>query len=153
MKRSLNVLFVTAVTVTVVILTVSPAYAQGGCSVSTLNATYAFTDSGFAVSGLFMRHAKLKGTPVPVSALGVLAFDGVGNASFGSLTLVVNGGISSETASGSYTVNSDCTGSISQTSGSLAGITFNLSIVGGGAEVFGILTSPGNTQTFDAKKQ
>ena len=151
MKRSLNVLFAMFVAA-LVVLTANAAHAQS-CSNATLNANYAFTDSGFAVSGLFMRHARLKGTAVPVSALGVLTFDGAGSVSFSTLTLVVDGSISSETGSGSYAVNSDCTGSIILTSGSIAGITFNLSIVGGGAEVFGILTSPGNTQTFDAKKQ
>ena len=146
MKRILNVF-------AVLLASTSTLYAQTACSSATLNASYAFSDSGFADSGLFMRHARLKGTAVPVSAVGVLAFDGAGNVSFSTLTLVVNGGISSETGSGSYTVNSDCTGSISLTSGSIAGITFDMVIVGGGTEVFGVLTSPGNTQTFDAKKQ
>lgn len=149
MKRIISVLFALAVGIT----TTSTVYAQNGCSNSTLNANYAFSDSGFADSGIFMRHARLKGTAVPVSAGGVLTFDGEGNVSFSNLTLVVNGGISSETGSGSYTVNSDCTGSISLTSGSIAGITFNMVAIGGGTEVFGIITSPGNTQTFDAKKQ
>jgi len=149
MKRILSTLFALAAVIT----TTSAARAQNVCSNATLNASYAFTDSGFADSGIFMRHARVKGAAVPVSALGVLAFDGAGNVSFSTLTLVVNGGISSETGSGSYTVNSDCTGSISLTNGSIAGITFNLSIVGGGAEVFGLLTSPGNTQSFYAKLQ
>jgi hypothetical protein len=148
-KRILSVLFFLALVAT----TTSTVYAQSACSNTTLNSNYAFTDSGFADSGLFMRHARVKGTAVPVSAVGVLSFDGAGDVSFSSLTLVVNGGISSETGSGSYTVNSDCTGSISLTNGSIAGITFNMVIAGGGTEIFGILTSPGNTQSFDAKKQ
>lgn len=144
MKRIINVLFALAA----VISTTSTVYAQAGCNNATLSANYAFSDAGF---GNF--HPSLKGPTVPISAVGVLTFDGAGNISFSTLTLVVNGGISSETGSGSYTVNSDCTGSISLTSGSIAGITFNMVVIGGGTEVFGVLTSPGNTQTFDAKKQ
>jgi hypothetical protein len=145
MKRSPNMFFAIAVIATLVTLTASTAYASD-CTESTLNATYAFTDSGFAIP-----HGRQ--VAVPVAALGTLVFDGAGNVSFGTLTLVFNGNVSSESGAGTYTVNSDCTGSISLTSGSIAGITFNLSIVAGGAEVFGVLTSPGNTQTFDAKKQ
>jgi len=142
MKRILNVLFALAV----LLPSTSTLYAQNACSSATLNANYAVTFSGFGTLH--------KSVPaVPVAAVGVLSFDGAGNVSFSSLTLAFNGSISTETGSGSYTVNSDCTGSFSLTSGSIAGLTFNMVIIGGGTEVFGIITSPGNTQNFDAKKQ
>jgi hypothetical protein len=139
-KRIVRMLFA----LVVVITTTSTVYAQ--CSNATLSGNYAFTDAGFGT----LRHS---GPQVPIDAVGTLNFDGAGNVSFPTLTLAFDGSISTETGSGSYTVNSDCTGSISITGGSIAGITFNIVIVGGGAEVFGIVTSPANTQTFDAKKQ
>jgi hypothetical protein len=140
-KRILSVLFVLAVVMT----TTSTVYAQ--CSNTTLNANYAFTDSGFAAP-----HPTVRGPEVPIVVVGVLRFDGAGNASL-SFTLAINGGISpSLSDTGTYTVNSDCTGSISFTAGD-APIDFNIVIIGGGTEVFGIVTSDGNTQTFDAKKQ
>jgi len=141
-KRAVNAVLALAV----LIATTSSAYAQNACSEATLTSTYAFTDAGFGT----LRHS---GPEVPINVVGTLNFDGSGNVSFPTLTLAFDGSISSETGSGSYTVNPDCTGSISITSGSIAGITFNMVIVGGGTEVFGIVTSPANTQSFDAKKQ
>jgi hypothetical protein len=51
---------------------------------------------------------------------------------------------------GTYTVNSDCTGT---TTDATIDVHFNIVTVGGGAEVFGIETDEGFTATFDAKKQ
>jgi hypothetical protein len=101
-------------------------------------------------------HLPVKGpgtvpTAFPIAAVGVLRFDGAGLASL-SFTLAFNGGISTGSDTGTYTVNSDCTGSISFTAGD-APINFNMVISGGGTEVFAIVTSSGNTQTLDAKKQ
>jgi hypothetical protein len=142
-KRIVNVLFALAV----LIATASTGHAQNACSNATLSANYAFTDSGFAAP-----HPTVRGPEVPIVVVGVLRFDGAGNASL-SFTLAINGGISpSQSDTGTYTVNSDCTGSISFTAGD-APIDFNIVIIGGGTEVFGIVTSDGNTQTFDAKKQ
>ena len=57
------------------------------------------------------------------------------------------------TTSGTYSVNSDCTGSADFTSGNDAGLTFNLVIIGGGIEAFGIDTTPFLIATTDFKKQ
>jgi len=141
-KRILSVSFVLAVVMT----TTSTVYAQ--CSNATLNAKYGFIDSGFTASPSRDRAAP----EVPIAVVGVLAFDGAGNASQ-SFTLVINGGIALPGSNtGTYSVNSDCTGSISFSVGD-APVNFNIVIIGGGTEVFGIVTVGGNTQTFDAKKQ
>lgn len=130
---------------------VPTVYASSGCTVATLNGHYAFTDSGFAAPP---REPVILSTPeVPVAATGVLTFNGAGNVSF-NFNLAINGSIfppSSDT--GTYTVNSDCTGSMSFTSGDIVPVGFSMVIIGGGTEVVGILTDPGNTQTYDAKKQ
>ncbi len=83
----------------------------------------------------------------------MLTFDGAGNIST-SFTVAFRGMISTgQSSTGTYTVNSDCTGSISFTTGDAAGLIFNMVIIGGGTKVFGINTFPSFTETFDAKKQ
>jgi hypothetical protein len=125
-------------------------YAGTGCTNATLTGNYMFNFSGFGT-----RVSQPKGSEVPLGAVGVFTFDGVGNHST-SFTFVQNGVISTgNTASGVYSVNSDCTGSITWTGGPFAGVTFYLTVNGGGSEFFGIETDPtaGVTATFDAKKQ
>lgn len=157
MKRIVSSLMVLAVLAALVIATttskhtVPMVYAQTGCTDATLTGNYAFNFSGFGT-----RPAdQPKGNEVPLAAVGVLTFDGAGNHAT-SFTSVQNGAISTgNTASGIYSVNSDCTGSITWTGGPFAGVTFNIAISGGGPEIFGIDTDPtaGVTATFDAKKQ
>jgi hypothetical protein len=86
------------------------------------------------------------------AAVGVLTFDGAGNLPSITFTDVSNGDASSTSVpdTGTYTVNSDCTGTLTDVGG---GIHFNIVTVGGGAEVFAIETDEGFTATFDAKKQ
>jgi len=140
-KQILSMLFALAVVVT----TTSTVYA---CTNATLNTKYALTDTGF-----FSPHRPVIGPESPVAAVGVVTFDGNGNASF-NFTLSLNGAIfTSQSDTGTYTVNSDCTGSISFTTGDFAPFNFNIVIIGGGTEIFGIFADSGNTQTFDAKKQ
>jgi len=78
-------------------------------------------------------------------------FDGQGNST-AIYTASFNGSVSTTSTPdiGTYTVNSDCTGTTTDTT---AGIHFNFEIAGGGAEILAIQTDPGNTATFDAKKQ
>jgi len=65
-----------------------------------------------------------------------------------------NGSITQNlTTSGNYTVHSDCTGSISFTSGDAATVTFNTVIIGGWTEVFCIQTNSGTVANLDARKQ
>jgi len=123
---------------------VTPVHAQEGCSVANLHGHYAFSQEGYAplVEG---------GNFHPFFNVGVLAFDGAGTLSV-SFTDVQQGVASTETDGGTYTVNPDCTGSVSLTTGPGAGATFNTVIIGGGAEAFGINTATGFTSRLDAKK-
>lgn len=129
---------------------VRPVYAQSGCSISTLTGNYAFSQPGFEAK------SHLKGNPLPFAVVGVSTFDGAGNFSAaytdmspGQPTYIPVQG----NGSGTYTVNSDCTGSISITRGDAAGITLNLVIMDDGTEVFGINTTPFIIATADFKKQ
>ena len=142
MKRILSVLFALAVVVT----TTSTVYAQ--CSNATLTGNYAFIYSGSNAPG----HSVTGKNTFGNAAVGVLTFDGAGNLSSITYTVVFNGNASSTTVpdTGTYTVNSDCTGSLTDTT---IDVHFNIATVGGGAEFFAIQTDEGNTDTFDAKKQ
>lgn len=132
--------------------TVRAVYAGGGCSVANLSGNYAFNQSGFEAKNTM-------GAPLPFANVGVSTFNGAGNVSavFTDMSPGKPDGygtpLQGATGSGTYTVNSDCTGSISVTSGDAAGITFNIVIIGGGTEVFGINTTPFIIATADMKRQ
>jgi hypothetical protein len=151
MKQIVSALLALAVLAALTLVTttskhaVRTVYAQGGCSVATLNGDYAFTQPGFAGAG--------QGNQLPFFNVGVLAFGGTTGTLSASFTGVSHGVVSTETDTGTYTVNPDCTGSMSFTTGPGAGVTFNMVIIGRGAELFGINTSAGFTSSFDAKKQ
>ena len=141
-KRIFSLLFVLAVVVT----TTSPVYGQ--CSNATLTGSYGFKQQGFGLRN--SKPAKL-GNMIPFATVGVVTFDGAGNASF-TLTQVFNseGGAFFEAIPGTYTVNSDCTGTIAIED---FGLHFYMVTVGGGAELFAIQTEIGTTNIVDAKKQ
>jgi len=141
-KRIFGLLFVLAVVVT----STSTVYAQ--CSNATLTGSYGFKQQGFGLRN--SKPAKL-GNMIPFATVGVVTFDGAGNASF-TLTQVFNseGGGFFEAIPGTYTVNSDCTGTIAIED---FGLHFYMVTVGGGAEVFAIQTETGTTNIVDAKKQ
>jgi hypothetical protein len=69
------------------------------CSLARAAGTYGFTDSGTVVG------------VGPRVAVGVLTLDAAGNLLNGKATSSLNGTIADEAFSGTYTVNSDCTGS------------------------------------------
>jgi len=141
-KRIFGLLFVLAVVVT----STSTVYAQ--CSNATLTGSYGFKQQGFGLRN--SKPAKL-GNMIPFATVGVVTFDGAGNASF-TLTQVFNseGGAFFEAIPGTYTVNSDCTGTIAIED---FGLHFYMVTVGGGAELFAIQTEIGTTNIVDAKKQ
>jgi hypothetical protein len=154
MKRILSLFLALAVSATLVLVaTTSKAsdkavHDRGVCSDATLTGSYAAKGTGFLPLG-----SDVKDREVPIAAVGVDIFDGAGSVSTG-YTLAV-GGVSTPglTGTGTYTVNPDCTGSMSFTTGDAAGITSNLVIISNGTEFFEIFTSPASTVTGDAKKQ
>jgi hypothetical protein len=142
-KRIFSLLFVLAVVVT----TTSTGYAQ--CSDATLTGSYAFNFHGFNTrSG--KEGAKL-GNEIPFADVGVVTFDGAGNLSVtGTFVFNNSGGQPIGPDTGTYTVNSDCTGTATDDT---AGIHFDIVTVGGGKEFFGVETDIGTTGTIDGKKQ
>jgi hypothetical protein len=121
--------------------------ASAGCTNATLNGTY-----GVKLGGFFA-HAPHPGLPsigafFPAASVGAITYDGNGNFSF-SGTASVSGFVFEETHSGTYTVNSDCSGSLTNTTGQ----TFNIEIVDGGLQVKVIATFPGVVLTGEQWKQ
>ena len=99
----------------VAVVTAAPAHASDHrCSLARSEGHYAFTDNG-TVIGIG-----------PRTAVGVFSFDGAGNLTNGVATSSLNGTVAQETFSGTYTVNSDCTG------------TGSASIYSGGTEVLAL---------------
>jgi len=140
-KRIFSLLFVLAVVVT----TTSPVYAQ--CSNATLTGSYGFKQQGFGLRN--SKPAKL-GNMIPFATVGVVTFDGAGNASFTLTQVFSSGGDFFEAIPGTYTVNSDCTGTVTIED---FGLHFNIVTVGGGKEFFAIQTDIGSTNIVDGKKQ
>jgi hypothetical protein len=122
------------------------AHAATGCTLATLTGNYGFTENvGFLATS--------PRTFVPAARLGLITFSsGTGSFSI-SLTTSINGDISNSEDSGSYTVNSNCTGSITFTNGIDSGESYNISIVSGGTEVLAMRTDQGPTITATMKKQ
>jgi len=121
-------------------------HAATGCTDATLTGNYGFTENvGFLATS--------PRTFVPAARLGLITFSsGTGSFSI-SLTTSVNGDISNSQDSCTYTVNSNCTGSITFTSGIDSGEFYAISIVSGGTEVLAMRTDHGPTITATMKKQ
>jgi hypothetical protein len=149
MKRIVSMLVLAALATLAVLAPVSrhlvPAvHASSGCTVANLNGAYALSFNGFANVGK-AGHIKA----VPTDDVGAAAFDGAGKVS-ASYTDSTNGHISKGNQDvGTYTVNSDCTGSIVDTT---TGGTWDVVILGGGKELYLIGTNKGGTQTGLIKK-
>jgi hypothetical protein len=104
-----------------------------GCSDATLKGTWVHTASGFETAA----------APIPSPLVGPLvgvgtdAFDGKGGLTT-SATLSINGNIVPVTATGTYTVNPDCTGTYN-----LPGTTLFFVIGDNGNEIQALCVDPG----------
>jgi hypothetical protein len=109
-----------------------------GCSNTSLRGAYGFQTGGIIVPA---------GTPR--GNLGRYVFDGAGNFT-NTLTVNDNGTIIPVTDAGTYTVNADCTGTISPDSGGSVDIV----LVDGGKEFHLLRTDPPNwVMLFSVAKQ
>ena len=109
MKRSTIAKTFTIAAVSALALAVAPtatARVNKGCSNATLQGTFAYTSTGFIVA------APLPPLVGPSAEVGTQHFDGSGvTVTFNSSQ---NGNIGPGTATGTYTVNVDCTGTFTQ---------------------------------------
>ena len=82
---------------------IGTVHAQGGCDATSLNGAYGYNLSGFAYD--------VQGNFYTLAAIGRMTPDGNGGLS-GAETFSLDGNILHRTYTGTYTVNSDCTGSM-----------------------------------------
>ena len=100
MKRNMVCRMLMNLSIPVMLATLLPTAHGQSCSLARAAGQYGFSDSGTIVN-IGSR-----------AATGLLVFDTAGNMS-GVVTATLNGSVSETTASGTYTVNPDCSGSAS----------------------------------------
>jgi len=152
MKRTIGAIFALVVLAGMLVLAiisknrVPAVHASPGCTVATLTGNYGFV----SINSFFSRTSTSRF--LPSGDVGLITFDGGGNLST-TFTDSANGSITTFTAiPGTYTVNSDCTGSTTLTGPGFT-VHIQMVIVNGGTEVLSMMTDPGSTSTFDLKKQ
>jgi hypothetical protein len=139
MRRTFATPMSALISLALLLASLVPAASAQQCTAATLTGSSGFTFSGFV---------KDHGRNVPFAGTGISASDGAGNIS-ATITASENGDIETFPYTATYVVNPDCTGSATSTNG---GANFSFVIVGGGKEVLGVSTSPGDTWTIDLKK-
>lgn len=115
---------------------IATVYADQGCSVANLNGTYAVDRQGTIV-------AQLPGLPPPPAPFGeatIAHFNGAGTF-FGRATVNIGGAVANPAFTGTYTVNSDCTGTVTVSVPSFE-LTLHeaIVVVGGGQRYIGTAT-------------
>jgi hypothetical protein len=117
-------------------LSLAPAaHAKDECDLRSLKGSY-----GYAFSGLQFPSPPSPVDVAPVSAAGLIVFDGKGNAS--AEDTFNSGAVRRRTGTGTYTVDADCTGSV-ELGGDFDGFSFYLAIVEVGKEFSFLVTNAG----------
>jgi hypothetical protein len=106
------------------------------CSLASLKGPYALDRQGTLVSSILGLPA-----PAPWGEVAFEQYDGVGGFS-GKATVNVGGAVVSGTLTGTYTINSDCTGT--KTVNTSVGVTVHeaIIVIGGGQRMIGTQTDP-----------
>ena len=113
-----------------------PGPAYHACTLASLNGPYGFTGTGTIIG------------EGPVASVGTFTFDGEGII-VGHFSQSRNGNLNHQSPTGTYTVNSNCTGSWTLSNGS----EVDFVIVAGGDELMWVRTDPGVVITAVGKKQ
>ena len=117
----------------------------GTCGNSTIQGTYAFTIHGQILNP--------NGSTLLVDGLAKTTFDGKGNLT--QLDAVaINGNMAPGWASntGTYSVNSDCTGTFTVTNGSQAPVHLQMIVAQSGNTIHDVVTDPGIATTAEAER-
>jgi hypothetical protein len=114
------------------------------CSAAMLDGRYGLTFSGYSTTGAVP--APITGS-ITVAGVGLVTFDGNGNLS-ASETVNLGGLVMPVNVTGTYTVNSDCTGTFTTSRAHL-----NLVIVRNGREILAANTDPGHVVVDNFIKQ
>lgn len=109
MKRSYTIKTFVIAAFSVLALSVAPAAKADnkGCSNASIKGTFAYTSTGFIVA------APIPALVGPSAEVGTQTFDGNGGVTF-AFNSSQNGNIGPGTATGTYTVNPDCTGTFTE---------------------------------------
>lgn len=150
MKHLINVVATCALSFAFFALTAPHAQAQEpSCNLASLHGSFGYTITG----SLLPTPAP---TPVgPFVEVGRQTFDGEGNTK-ATATVSINGNSFPATLSGSYTVNPDCTGTITVTIVDAYGTNTahaNFVITDGGKAYRAVLTDQGTALSLVARKQ
>ena len=113
------------------------------CTAATLKGTFADKETGFITSPPAMAG--------PMGGVNIETFDGKGGLT-GSGMVSVNGNIFSGTFEGTYTVNSDCTGTYTVQNSSGLTIHAFFVIADGGNEFHDVITDPGTVINCYARR-
>jgi hypothetical protein len=115
-----------------------------GCSDASLQGTFAYTSTGFIVA------APISSIVGPAAEVGTLEFDGKGDVKF-TFNSSQNGNVGPGTATGSYKVKEDCTGTFTE---AYSDFTANFSFVidKGRDEFQAICQDPGVVDTRIGRK-
>jgi hypothetical protein len=148
MKRTIAQTTLVIAFATVFALSIAPRAQAGECSIGTLYGSFGYTATGTLLPSAVP--APLAG---PFGEVGREAFDGNGHTT-ATATINANGNIVNVTIQGTYSVNPDCTGSITRNVSPL-GITAHDDFVidDDGLELRAIATDPGDIETYVYRKQ
>ena len=111
--------------------------AQSVCSNATLSGTYGALVSGYILAG---SDGAPLAAPVPRFAINLLTADGAGNLTRAG-TQNIGGTVSPNPGTGTYSVNPDCTFTVTYSSTALVGHITGV-LVAGGSRAFVISTDP-----------
>jgi hypothetical protein len=114
------------------------------CTTSTIKGTYAFTVHGQILT---------PGGPVLINGVTKTTFDGDGELTQVS-AVAINGNIPLvwSTSTGAYTVNADCTGTMTLISTSQPPLHFAIVVSQSGNHIHTVVTEPGFAATSDAER-
>lgn len=150
MKPSILAKSLTIAAITAFVLGIAPrAKAEDkGCSEATLKGSFGYTATGTLL---------LAAVPAPFAGpfgeVGRQTFDGYGNTS-ATATINANGNITPVTIQGTYTVNPDCTGSMTRNVSPIGAIAHDDFVIDDDrVEIRTISTDPGAIETYVYRKQ
>jgi hypothetical protein len=151
MKRTIAPTSLVIVFATVFVLGIVPraqANEHKECSNATLHGSF-----GYTATGTLLPAAAPPPFAGPFAEVGRQTFDGNGNTT-ATATINANGNIINVTIQGTYTVNSDCTGSMARNVSPLGDTAHDdLVIDDNGLELRTIATDPGAIETYVYSKQ
>jgi hypothetical protein len=146
MKRFLSALLTPLATLLIVATISRDAAWASGCNAATLTGKYGMTFFGFGTPPPNNTHGSVT---APIAGVGLGTFDGAGIFS-APVDFSQNGDLVTSTYTATYTVNSDCTGLLTGTTGNPS---FAFVIVSGGGEILATCQPPGCAYNLDLKKQ